>query len=234
MPRKKTASSPRDAGVAIGSSTSFSVVLADDHALFREGLASLLEAEPRLKVVAHASTGDDAVAALERTKPNLLLLDVEMPGLATKAVIAKALELSPKTHVVILTMHHDSALVRELIGAGADAFLPKTLHHEALIASLLEVALLDHDVVTLSIPRLVVIPPTTADGGPIEGLSPRELDVLQHVAHAESNNQIARSMNISSGTVKRHLTNVFLKLGAGSRMEAVKLATERGILSRFS
>ncbi len=208
-----------------------SVVVIDDHDLFREGIIALLENEPRLVVVADGGTSSAARELVAEYQPSIVLLDVELPGDPADVTIEHLRRSSSHTRIAVLTMHQDAALMRSLISAGTDAYLVKTIRGDALAAALVELAAGARDSVTLTVRR------DSADFRGLFGtkqlLSLRELSVLEHIARAESNAQIGAALSIAEGTVKRHITNIFAKLGATSRMDAVRRATEAGILSRY-
>lgn len=206
------------------------IVVADDHNLFRAGLIELLETVDDFVVLGEVATGTAAVSAAAELKPNVLILDVEMPGPDAHTVIQEVASASPDTRVVVLTMHDDPHLVRSLVEAGAAGYLVKTAGRIELVMAIRSAAR-DESSVLLALSR------TTAVGlgrGPRQGgelLSPREYEILSLVAAAKSNREIARKLYISEATVKRHLANVYTKLGASSRMEAVKAAMSSGILA---
>lgn len=207
------------------------IVVADDHGLFRAGLIELLETVPEYSVLGDVATGDAAVAAAADLKPDVLVLDVEMPGPGAHRVIQQVGDASPNTRVVVLTMHDDPDLVRSLVEVGAAAYLVKTAGRNELVASINSAARGENAV-------LLAVSRATAVGlgrGPLQVgnglLSPREYEILLLVAGAKSNRDIARGLYISEATVKRHLANVYAKLGVGSRMEAVQAAIAHGILA---
>jgi DNA-binding NarL/FixJ family response regulator len=203
------------------------VLLADDHALFREGVAELLAAEDDLRVVGEAGDGDDAVALAEREQPDVVLLDVEMRGPGPEETLRRLLGASPASRVVVLTMHDDPRLVRSLLGLGARAYVVKSATREELLASVRMVER-DSDRVVLSVSRDTLERLEGRDEGL---LSARELEVLTLVASGSSNAGIAAQLHISEGTVKRHLTNAYAKLGVASRIDAVNRAVAAGLVS---
>ena len=128
------------------------IVVADDHTLFRQGLRELLSTDPEFDVTGEAAHGDEAITLVQRHRPNVLLLDVEMPGPGAKAVIERVRRTSPDTAVVILTMHDAPALVRDLLDYGAAAYLVKSIARDELITAIRSVSR-TRDNVLLSIPR---------------------------------------------------------------------------------
>jgi DNA-binding NarL/FixJ family response regulator len=202
------------------------VALADDHTLFRQGIRELLATDPAIRIVGEASTGDELLLLARRHQPDVVLLDVQMPGPGAKSLIEQIRRTHPSTAVVVLTMHEAPAVVRELLDCGAAAYLVKSIEREQLVATVHSVSH-GRENVLLSVPRASL---ERGQGRP-GILSDRELDVLRLVAKALSNKQIASLLFISEGTVKRHLTNIYAKLAATSRVDAIKKATELQLIS---
>jgi DNA-binding NarL/FixJ family response regulator len=212
-------------------STPVRIVVADDHSLFRAGLIELLDTVAEFDILDDVASGGAAVAAAADLKPDVLILDVEMPGPGAHTVIQEVARASPETRIVVLTMHDDPDLVRSLIEAGAAGYLVKSAGRNELVAAINTAARGEGAV-------LIAVSRSTAVGlgrGPLQVgngvLSPREHEILSLVAAAKSNREIARKLYISEATVKRHLANVYTKLGASSRMEAVQAAIASGILA---
>ncbi|TWP53785.1 response regulator transcription factor [Lentzea tibetensis] len=205
------------------------IVLADDHTLFREGLRELLSTDPDFEVVGEGASGDEAIALVDHHHPDVLLLDVEMPGPGAKAVIQSLRAGHPDINVIVLTMHEGAGMVRDLLQSGAAAYLVKNIARDQLVAAVRSVSR-NRENVVLSIPRetMDALEPPEAQENP---LSARELDVLRLVAKAMSNAQIAAALFISEGTVKRHLTNIYGKLDAVSRVDAIKKAAAANLIS---
>jgi DNA-binding NarL/FixJ family response regulator len=204
------------------------VIVVDDHTLFRQGLRELLSTDPHFTVVAEGASGPEAVALAGEHRPDVILLDVEMPGAGAKATIKQLRRAAPYTRIVVLTMHDDSALVHELLEGGASAYLVKTIVREELIAAVRSVSRSQSNVL-LSVSRETIegLDRHRPEGG---RLSARELDVLRLLAQAMSNAQIGARLFITEGTVKRHLTNIYAKLGAVSRVDAIRKATAARLL----
>jgi DNA-binding NarL/FixJ family response regulator len=204
------------------------VMVADDHTLLREGLRELLVTDPGFVVVADAATGPQVIARAAEHLPDLLLLDVQMPGPGAKTVVEQVRVASPDTKIIILTMHDDPALVRQLLDSGASAYLLKTVARTELLAAVHAVTR-SPDNVVLSVSRRT-LGQLEHDPAPPSRLSRRELDVLRGVARALSNAQLAAELFITESTVKRHLTNIYAKLGASSRVDALLKARAAGLI----
>nr|WP_296779149.1 response regulator transcription factor [Rhodococcus sp. (in: high G+C Gram-positive bacteria)] len=200
------------------------VVLADDHTLFRAGLAALIETDPAFTVVADCPDGTTAIDVITAVVPDIAVLDIEMPGPGIHAVIGALRTRAPSVRIVVLSMHEDSAVVQELLTAGASAFLAKTVARDQLIAGLHAVNR-SQETVLISTSRVAFGTPER----PESPLSPRETEVVRLVADGLSNRQIGRKLGITEATVKRHLTNVYAKLGAVSRVDCLRKAAEYGV-----
>jgi DNA-binding NarL/FixJ family response regulator len=205
------------------SERTISVGIVDDHDLFREGIAALLRREGRISIAGQAADSDGAVALVRDFSPDVLLLDVSLPGDPARTTILRSLRLDPKLRIVILTMHQDALLRSELLAAGARAYLTKTAPSAELVSTILRVA--TERSVAWSVDE---------DAEPSENsriLSAREHEVLRLIAQAYSNREISDELHVAEGTVKRHTTNIYAKLGASSRIDAVRKATRLGILT---
>jgi DNA-binding NarL/FixJ family response regulator len=207
------------------------IVVVDDHHLFRAGVIELLQSVPEFEIVGDGASGVDAIAIAKDTRPDVVLLDVEMPGPGAPATIRHVLEVSPTSKVVVLTMHDDPELVRSLLEAGAVGYLLKSAGRHELVAAI-SMASRGEGSVLLAVSRSTVMSMGRRASSEAVGLlSERENQVLNALAKAGSNQEIAEVLFISSGTVKRHLANIYTKLGATSRLDAVRKATQLGILA---
>jgi DNA-binding NarL/FixJ family response regulator len=193
------------------------IVLADDHPLFRDGIKQILEFEPDLRIVGEAGDGSGAVEAVQRERPAILLLDVEMPGMHVTDTARRIKQISPDTRIIVLSMHDDAELVNRLVALGVCGYLLKTVTRMELLSAIRSTASRS-DQVILSVSRGTLMKKETSTS---DTLSSREKEVLELTAQAMSNSQIAARLNISEATVKRHLYNVFSKLSAVSRIDAV-------------
>lgn len=209
------------------------IALADDHTLFREGLRVMLSTDSRLRVVGEAAQGQAAVAVCVEQRPDVLLLDVEMPGPGAAAVIRQVRRLCPDTQIIVLTMHDDADVVHELLDSGAAAYLVKTVPRAELVAAVGSVAQ-QPTTVLLSVSRRTVERLDPHRPGQRQGqLTDRELEVLRLTAQAFTNVQIASRLQITEATVKRHLTNIYGKLSAVSRVDAVRKASMAKLIDAY-
>jgi DNA-binding NarL/FixJ family response regulator len=204
------------------------VLIADDHAIVRRGTRDMLESHPDVTVVAEAADGESAVEMAEVHTPDVVVIDVEMPGIdgleATRRIVAGR----TGARVVVLSVHAEDVYVQEAIRAGARGYLLKHVKEEELVASVLRVgrgeAVLDGSLTAGLLAAFV----QEADGTPRP--TPRQLEVLALAAEGASNKEIAISLGISERTVEVHLTNLFKLLGVASRTEAVTAAVRRGLI----
>jgi DNA-binding NarL/FixJ family response regulator len=203
------------------------VLLVDDHALFREGVAEIFDAEEGMEVVGVAANGQEAVELTAEVKPDVVLLDVEMPMMGAEQAIRRILCTSPSSKILVLSMYDEPRLVRKLLMLGAHGYLVKNATREELVAAVRTVHRVE-DRVVLSVSRSTA---HRLEGSEQSVLSSRELEVLLLVARAMSNSQVASRLHISEGTVKRHLTNIYAKLGVCSRADAAKKALTSGLLT---
>jgi DNA-binding NarL/FixJ family response regulator len=200
------------------------VVLVDDHALFRNGLALLLSQDDRIRVIGEGASSDEAVVLAGELLPDVLLLDVEMDAISAETSIRRIARTAPTVKVIILTMHRDNVLKRQLLSAGASGYVTK----DAQGPELVEIVLTAHRATAMTTNR-----DATADDNQDHSaaiLSDRELQVLRLISQAQSNRDIGNRLSISEGTVKRHTTNTYAKLGAISRIDAVRKASRLGLL----
>jgi DNA-binding NarL/FixJ family response regulator len=201
------------------------VLLVDDHTLFREGVAELLTVEDDVDIVGKAGDSVTALRMVGSKRPEVVLLDVEMPYHPVRVTIRSIRRASPNTRILILTMHDDPGLLQQVLAAGAHGVLVKTATRDELLSAVRAVGYQGKTV--LSVSRRSGAALAAPAPNP---LSPREVEVLELAGQALSNAQIAAYLFITEGTVKRHLTNIYGKLGAVSRLDAVNKAVAARLL----
>ncbi|MER6218641.1 response regulator transcription factor [Streptomyces sp. NPDC001674] len=214
------------------------LLIVDDQVLIRAGLAALATAAPGFEVVGQAATGEEAVHLAGATCPDVILMDIRLPGIsgitALECILAWASE--PKPKVVMLTVFDLDEYVYAALKAGASGFLLKDTPPERLLAALALIAegeMLFAPAVTRRLIQTFAHQPTTAREQPpaLSDLTDRETDVLLLVGQGLTNEQIARSLVVTIATVKTHLNRVMSKLGLASRAQAVVIAYESGLIS---
>ena len=211
------------------------VLLADDQALVRAGFRMIIDAQPDMAVVGEASDGLEAAEEARRLRPDVLLMDIRMPGLdgieATRRLIADG----SRARIVMLTTFDLDEYVYEAMKAGASGFLLKTAPPHQLIGAIRDAAAGETLVAPAITRRLVeefVSRPRPSVDGPqsLGELTPRELEVLGFVARGLSNAELARELFVSEATVKTHVARILMKLGLRDRVQAVVLAYESGLV----
>jgi DNA-binding NarL/FixJ family response regulator len=200
------------------------VLLADDHTMFREGLAKLLTAYGGLEVVGETANDDGAVALAREKKPDVVIMQVQMPFEQARESLDKMREIEPPPKVIIVTMFEDPVMMRAFLRLGASGYVLKSSSATQLVSAIRAAAFAPEDGnVVLGMPRTML---EEAEGGSEGVLSIRELEILLLAARGLSNRQIAARVHLTEGTVKRHLSNTYHKMGVGSRGEAARKALQ--------
>lgn len=207
------------------------VLIADDHAIVRAGLRALIASEPSLVLVGEAAGGWEAMDLVEKTHPDILLLDISMPDLDGIAVTKRLKPQHPNLRILILTVHEDEALLREAIRAGASGYVLKRAA-EAELLSAIRIVMRGDMYVDPAMLRSLLLEErdTRSDRQPVEPLTPREIEVLKLIVQGYTNRQIAEKLCISVRTVEGHRANICGKLGLRSRVELVRYAREHGLI----
>jgi DNA-binding NarL/FixJ family response regulator len=203
------------------------ILMVDDHTLLRQAVREILDAEPDMHVIAEAGSSDEAVQMAGRARPDVVLLDVEIPGDDVRMTTRRLARCSPTSRVLILSMYDEPQLVQDLLTLGVRGYLLKSVTRQELVSAIRCVRNDDGRVV-LSVSRRSL---AHTEGTGSNVLSSREVEVLVLCAQALSNAQIGARLSITEGTVKRHLRNVFAKLGAVSRIDAVNKAAAASLIS---
>jgi DNA-binding NarL/FixJ family response regulator len=200
-----------------------SVLVVDDHALLRTGVANIINQESDLFVVAEAANGVEAIAAYERHRPDVTLLDLRMPVMEGVEAVRQIRGRDPAAKLIILTTYDTDEDITLALRAGAKAYVLKDIAADALVTCI-------HDVLAGKTYLAPAAAAKLAEGVTRVQLTPRELTTLRLMADGQSNKDIGVSLGISERTVKTHLSHLFEKLGVTSRTEAVRIATRRGLV----
>jgi two-component system response regulator NreC len=208
------------------------VLIADDHAVVRAGLRSLIKDAPDLELVGEATGGTEAIDLVEKMRPQVLVLDISMLDIDGIAVTRRVKELYPTTNILILTVHEDEALLREAIKAGASGYIIKHAAEAELILAIRSVLRGDMYIHPTLIRTLLQEPsqPPLSRAGQVEDLTPREIDVLKLIVQGYTNRQVADELGISTRTVEGHRANLTEKLGIRSRVDLLRYTRERGLM----
>ena len=200
------------------------VHLADDHTMFREGLESILASRGGgIEVVGRSSTGgEEALALIEENKPDVVIAQIDVDLNTAREVLFRIRSSSPDSKIVVLTMFDDLRFLKALSKMGIDAYIHKSSSSEELLATIDAVSREPAgENVVVSMPRGLL---ERMGEEPVGALSERETEIVVLAARGLSNRLIAGELNLSEATIKRHLANVYLKIGVGSRSEAVRMA----------
>jgi len=212
-----------------GPTDTLRVLLVDDHAIVREGLRALLEEDTGISIVGEASNGDEATALAERLQPNLVLMDLKMPGLPAPDAIRVIRAHSPKIQVLVLTSYVDDQQVQNVISAGALGYVLKDVAKSELLQAMATVARGEpwlHAEAQRFIVNRIRRP---AQLNPVELLTERERSVLKLLAQGKSNRAIGRVLSLTEGTVKGYVSNILAKLKLEDRTQAALLAVRHGL-----
>jgi two-component system nitrate/nitrite response regulator NarL len=214
------------------------VLLVDDHTLFRNGLKSLLQRHKEFEVVGEAGDGLEGVKRARQLQPDVVLLDLHMPGITGREAVAILAEEAPGTRVLMLTVSEDAEDLIACLRAGARGYLLKNIETEFLLDALRR-AMLGEAVITPRMTGKLVegfrgMQPdaTPGQGAEKEKLSPREREILALLAQGESNKEIARALDVTESTVKIHVQSILKKLNLSGRVQAAVYAVEHGLVKR--
>lgn len=208
------------------------VLLVDDHTLFRSGIKSLLQRNEEFEVVGEAGDGLEGIKRARSLRPNVVLLDLHMPGVSGLEALKVIVEEIPEVRALMLTVSEDAQDLMDALRAGASGYLLKNIETEMLIDGVRRVAAGESVVSQQMTAKLIagVRNPPRQDGSPPdrERFSPRERDILASLAQGESNKEIARRLDLAESTVKIHVQNIFKKLNMTSRVQVALYAVEHG------
>ena len=204
------------------------VHLADDHTMFREGLEAILASQDGIEVVGTTSTGPEAVERVATTKPDVIITQLDMQPKSAQEIISGLREVSPDSRIVVLTLWDNLRYLQAISKMGIDAYLHKSSSADELLATLETVTRAPGGGnAVISMPRALL---ERLGDGPAGGLSERETEVIVLAARGLSNRMIGKELHLAEATVKRHLANIYQKVGVRSRNEAVRKAiTEQWI-----
>jgi DNA-binding NarL/FixJ family response regulator len=201
------------------------VLLVDDHALVRRGFRRMLEDEPTFQVVGEASDGLEAVESAEKLQPDVIVMDCALPQLNGIEASRRILASKPQTAILMLSMHSEDTLIRQALEAGAKGYVLKNAMDLDLVSAIKKVA-----------EGKTVLDPQISRGGTLKGerdtgLTPRELEILQHIVAGKSNKEIATELNLSVNTVSVHRANIMDALGIHKTAELVVYAIRNGLVN---
>jgi two-component system response regulator NreC len=210
------------------------LLLVDDHQIVRAGLRMLFLAEPDMEIVGEVGSGEEALQAVQELQPEVVIMDVAMPGLNGIEATRQLKKANPNTAVLALTMHEDEQYFFEMLNAGASGYIPKRAAPDDLVSAIRAVSrghIYLHSTLARFLVKDVLDRPASVSTGAAEELTPREREVLTYIAEGFTNREIAEALVISVKTVDRHRENIIQKLNLHSGIELVKYAIARGLIS---
>ena len=210
------------------------IILAEDHQVVREALRLLLETQADFKVIAEAGDGLEALALIEKFKPDILIVDMMMPGLLGLEVARRTKQISPATKVIVLSMYDAESYVMEALKIGAVGYVLKKSSSQELVLAIRQALAgnfyLSPSLNERALEAYMLRSEASRGDDPYESLTDREREVLQLAAEGSSNPQIAEKLSISARTVEMHRGNLLKKLGLKSQTDLVKYAVKRGMI----
>lgn len=212
--------------------TKISVLLVEDDPLFRMGLGLAIRNHPEFNLMGEAVDGESALESIRRDPPQIVLLDIGLPGLGGKETLLQIKREAPQVRVLILTSREEAKMVQAMLQAGADGYCLKGITPEHLFTVIKEVSAGNgwFDGKVLSTMREALTGEASGESRPVPTITEREKEVLQWIAKGATNPEIGQHLHISSGTVRVHVHAILRKLGAVDRTQAVVLAMEKGLI----
>lgn len=208
------------------------IVLIDDHTLFRSGIKALLTRQPEFVVIGEASDGLSGVKIVEQHRPDIVLLDLDMPVMNGREALAQILSSRPEQNVVMLTVSEDSEDLTECMRLGARGFLLKNINADFLVDAIKQ-AMHGNNVfspeMTARLVQSLIRPHHANTSSALDALTPRELEILGHLAAGHSNKIIARKLDLAESTIKVHVQNILRKLELSSRVQAAVYAVQHNV-----
>jgi two-component system invasion response regulator UvrY len=205
------------------------VMLVDDHAVVRMGFKMLLESDADIKVIAEAESGEQAIQRYVEHKPNVVVMDITMPGIGGLEAIERILAKDNTARILVLSAHEDSVHPKRVLNAGAMGYLTKRSAAEELIKAIRTVAG-GKKYLEASVAQQMAIQQLSGDQNPVDVLSPREFEVFMALAKGKTTNEIAETLFLSPRTVGTHLYNIKQKLNANNSAEIALIAMRSGLL----
>jgi two-component system response regulator NreC len=210
------------------------LLLVDDHQIVRAGLRLLFQAEKDMEIIGEVGSGDEAIQAVKELMPDVVVMDVIMPGMGGIEATRKIKAAWPDTAVLALTMHEDEQYFFEMLNAGASGYVPKRAAPDDLVSAIRVVSqgnVFLHSALASFLMKEILSKEKQEASTAVEELTPREQEVLTYIAEGYTNREIAEALIISVKTVDRHRENIMHKLNMHNRVELVKYAIEKGLIT---
>ena len=208
------------------------ILIVDDHAVVRAGLRAVIQSDPDLNIIAEATGGLEALSLIEKAQPDVIVLDLSMPDMDGIMVTKELHARHPEIRILILTVHEDEAMLREVMRSGASGYILKHAAENDLIEAIKLIMQGDIYVDQKMLPSLIGHDAAVKNKSEVsvEPLSPREVDILKLIADGYTNRQMGSELGISIRTVEGHRANIYGKLGLHSRVELVRYAKDHGLM----
>ncbi len=206
------------------------VMLADDHAVVRAGYRFLLENVQDIEVVAEASSGEDALAQFDQVKPDVLVIDLTMPGIGGMEAIRQLRVSQPEARILVFSMHENAALVEHALQEGAAGYISKNSPPDTLVTAVRRIAA-GNVYIDSELAQSMVVQQSRGQREALAGLSTREMQILRLFAEARAIEEIAESLSLSTKTIANYLTQIKDKLNVTSSAELVRLAISKGLVT---
>lgn len=205
------------------------VILVDDHSVVRMGFKMLIESEPDMEVICEAESGEEGIKVFKELKPDLVVMDITMPGIGGLESIERILAFDKNAKILVLSAHEDSVHPKRVLNAGALGYLTKRSAAEELIKAIRSISS-GKKYLEATIAQQMAITQLSGENNPVEVLSDREFEVFMALAKGKSTNEIAETMHLSPRTVGTHLYNIKQKLNANNSAEIALIAIRCGLL----
>ena len=209
--------------------SNITVLLVDDHALVRAGFRRLLEDGEDIKVVLEASSGEQAVAEYKKHHPDIVVMDLSMPGIGGLAAVEKIITHDPGAKILVLSVYEESIFTKQALQAGAKGFIPKRSAPEEMYKALHQVVD-GNNYISPTIAQQIAMMKLTGSENPLDNLSHREFEIFRLLAEGKTVNEIAEIFNLSPKTIGTHHTNIKQKLSVSNSAELARLAIRHGLI----
>lgn len=206
------------------------VLLTDDHVLVRTGIRRLLEDTKQVKIVGEADCGEDSLKLAQSLKPDVILMDVNMPGIGGVEACRLILQRNPKQKIIVLTIHNEQTFPKRLLEIGAKGYLTKDCGVDEMIEAIIQVNNGGAYIASSIAQRLALSLLPGNEDNPIDRLSRREFQVMLMISHGQTNNEISETLCLSPKTISTYRLRVLDKLGAQNEVDLVKIAVEQGMI----
>jgi len=206
------------------------ILLIDDHSLVRTGIKRLLEDSKQVKIIGEADSGEESLQLMQKLKPDVILMDVNMPGIGGVEASRRILQKDPSQKIIILTIHTEQTFSKRLLEIGAKGYLTKECHIDEMLAAIKQVNNGGSYIEPRIAQKLALSLLPGNEDNPVDRLSRREFQVMLMISHGQSNSEISEKLCLSPKTVSTYRARLLEKLGAHSEVDLIKIAVEQGMV----